>query len=397
MFDPNFSLTNNLLYSVSNRYHTPFARINIALASSITACVDTTHHLISGVIKVATGIIATPHQLITGSDNLKNWTWKTANKHVSQALKHFMLIFVAPVTVLVSPDNAHRTLFKQKDAQSQSERIKHLTNQVHQQTLTIAQKQNDIFGLQNQSKVAVLNATKVDKAEIIKLKAKLEIAEGKIGLHETAMTEKNKIIEGLKAVQPREGRHFLPGVYQTELNNKDALIRKLKEDLKAAEDKANKFENDLMHDEGKAVVESLKIEVKRLEDSNLQLKSDIEKAGSEIGKSQGPEGKPIEPNAAEASVVKIPQEILNEINGIAEELFCSILRDLPTNACNLVPCGHKFDKSAIDKIKNKTCPTCMAGFKETVQDKTVNAIVGKILNINEILKEQKQELPALKI
>ena len=122
MTHADFSITYNFLDSLAT-YNEKAGLLNSffvvhiggAMTVGCTAIIDTLWHLAAGVIKVATGIFATPLAYFTKSNSAKEWSWSTAGKHFLQATNHALGLLVSvPTTFFFSPKAALDVLFPQK-------------------------------------------------------------------------------------------------------------------------------------------------------------------------------------------------------------------------------------------------------------------------------------------
>lgn len=258
MLDSNFSLTCNFLNSSStaendhgSRYPLK-QRILVPIGTSITSAFDTLFHTVSCILKLATGIIATPFFVLTGSDRLKNWTWIAANKHFVKAFKHLALVVILPgFTFFFLPIDALRIFFNKTKTNKQTTND---TDQLYNLSQTVNKQHSRIVELGKQlktSKEDVENEKKCCEGKIKSIKNKLEIAENKIGLQETAIKQKDNRIEELKKGSPNSipnpqyrvtSINLQPQLNSkiaelsrkdTELKNKDAELRSKDAELKS--------------------------------------------------------------------------------------------------------------------------------------------------------------------
>lgn len=431
MLDPNHSLTRNALFELSEHQKNNFGpqgvtfgfRIGSAIVPSLASSLDTLHHLIACVIKIATGIIATPYELVTESGNLKNWTWMAANEHFSQTLKHFLLTFSLPfVTFIYLPATSLRTFFNDNqkvnvNGNNQSQLISNLAKQVATQQKTINDLGQKLFNANEKLKTDVKQekdkaeaASRTDQDKIKTLQGKLQIAESKNGLHETAIKQKDATINQLRNVnhiapQPQvfnqklsekeaeikrkdadiKSKDFqinqqtqrinilvaekkeLNAKKDADIKNKDFLINQqtqrinklvaetkelnakletAQNKIKPLQDRVKKLEDDMLQDEDKAVVASLRAENERLVNENKNINQQLEDIGSGVEDVKVPAPAPA---VAKVEDNKFPKELVTALNSIAKELVCAYSLEVMEKAITAVPCGHNFDKAVYEE------------------------------------------------
>lgn len=350
MFNPKASLTYNLLSKLSDRqkkyYPQQFplaTRFFGSLVTSITASLDSVHHLAACVVKVFTGAIATPYQILTQSNQLDKWTWKAASKHFIQACKHLALIVVSPIyTFIFLPNVALHSFFNnnrdETDPIKQNkfllERITELQSKINELNQKLKQNAENEGG-------KLAESIRNYQAKIDSLSLKLQVAEGKLGLNAVAITQKDAIIESLKAGKSTAPQ---PQVYNQILNGKDAQIRTKEE-----------------------IVTNQSLTIDKLKAENTRF--------------------------------------INTINSIAAELICPLTGELFNDPVTLVPCGHRFEKASIAKITANIseinerlsadvekikilCPCCRSEFNKMQEDPAVKFSTDRIREMNVLLLEQ---------
>lgn len=362
MLDPKSSLTFNLLNKLSNAQErhrqlpTP-VRFFGSLVTSITATLDSLHHLIACIVKVVTGFFATPYQILNQSTALNSWTWKAASKHFLQAVKHLALIFVSPVyTFVFLPKVALHSFYSvDHDETNPLKQNKFLLERVTEQQSKIIELNQKLKQNTEKESETIAETNRTHQAKIDSLNAKLKIAEVKLGLNTTAIEQKDALITSLKAGKLSAPQ---PQIYNQILNEKESQI-KAKEAL--------------------------------ITEKSLT----IDRLNAEI------------------------TPLIETINGIAGELLCPLSFELFNEPVTLVPCGHRFEKTKIVHIttdiaeknnlalkakklnENKAnavlaeaekirtlCPCCRSEFTKFQEDTAIRNSTLSIRNINALLLEQ---------
>lgn len=217
MLNPNYSLTQNLLESHNNmNFFTGNNRTINRIRIFFIASSDFGIHFSQFIFKLFTGIVATPHDILKGSNGLKNWTWKAAHKHLFQAMKHLAIAFILPVYTFIYLPEINLQLFKNsriKANMGQEEREFYQTQ--------IAKYKNKLN--ENQTKTQITPIENNDRIKIKNLQSEVLDLQNTIGLRERALKQKDLIIDTLTS---RKMSIHEPLIYNYQLNAKEAEIRK---------------------------------------------------------------------------------------------------------------------------------------------------------------------------
>lgn len=116
-----FSLTNECLRFFEeknknignlNSFKVVLIRVAGSACSAGAALSDTLIQLIVSIVKVVSGSIVSPVNLVSDKRLSENWDWSRAIKHLGQSLKHLTAIFIVPVITLRSgPAEARKFYF----------------------------------------------------------------------------------------------------------------------------------------------------------------------------------------------------------------------------------------------------------------------------------------------
>lgn len=354
----------------------------------IASAVDTLKHSVFCILKIATGILATPIYALTGSESLANWTWKAASKHLFQAIKHLGLFFVAPGhTFFFMPSSTLKRFFKIDDSNAQKKKITLQEEQIRE----LSRKNEFLLKKCHKIKTKLNEDVKKQRKKYVAVQEDLDKANADIASKTEALKQAQRTLSNLKnttSAQSKKIEELSTQVFFLKQDLRDTCDRlstqahTIHQEKDKSETEATKFLNRQVHQlttENEKQTKTINDLVKNLNKS-LQKNTDLQQQN--ISLQQQNTGLQKQNTDLQQHITSLQKqntslqkqntglqkqydEVTTAVADMSQELLCPITCEILTDPVKL-GCGHNFEKSAIEgHIQNKkknnmeaNCPLC---------------------------------------